>query len=400
MFSNHFNKIFIMVAMITIASIVYTTANSILSSQSSYTSFAQTQTNNTQQQQQLQSKNNDTNRNYEKFHANIEQIIGHIKMAEFNKNINNNTLAYNHTSHPIEEVLSLVTIPISNIDKKLNDTYFKDLYTLSALVNPSVPPSSTSTTKEAFSKQAQSSIDLSNAVIKTVIPAKTLNTTNHNATVIQNLLNTSKEEYEEGVKDGKIVTMLEYQDGTAFMDRAYFLFNNTKSIAANGDRQTISKLFSNLTQGTLQQKNPEEINKIIDEINKKLAEGSSSSSTTQNTTNLSSSIPITNANGTNTNNVNSSSLSYISKIRALLDQVVSTYTPNDTTKAKELATTAYLDNFENIEKPIGKELSDAGEQLLRVQLRDQISNKVSLDEIKQTISEANTVLDKAENILK
>ena len=408
MFSNHFNKIFIMVAMITIASIVYTTANSILSSQSSYTSFAQTQTNNTQQQQQLQSKNNDTNKNYEKFHANIEQIIGHIKMAEFNKNINNNTLAYNHTSHPIEEVLSLVTIPISNIDKKLNDSYFKDLYTLSALVNPSVPPSSTSTTKEAFSKQAQSSIDLSNAVIKTVIPAKTLNTTNHNATVIQNLLNTSKEEYEEGVKDGKIVSMLEYQDGTAFMDRAYFLFNNTKSIAANGDRQMISKLFSNLTHSTLQQKNPEEINKIIDEINKKLAEGStSSSSTNTNTTNQtmtnpssSSSIPITNANATNTNNVNSSSLSYISKIRSLLDQVVSTYTANDTAKAKELATTAYLDNFENIEKPIGKELSDAGEQLLRVQLRDQISNKVSLDEIKQTISEANTVLDKAENILK
>jgi len=156
-----------MVAMITIASIVYTTANSLLLSQSSYTSFAQTQTNNTQQQQQLQSKNNDTNTNYEKFQANIEQIIGHIKMAEFNKNINNNTLAYNHTSHPIEEVLSLVTIPISNIDKKLNDTYFKDLYTLSALVNPSSPiPSSTSTTKESFSKQAQSSIDLSNVVIK------------------------------------------------------------------------------------------------------------------------------------------------------------------------------------------------------------------------------------------
>ncbi|MGN6347631.1 MAG: hypothetical protein ACTHME_08015, partial [Candidatus Nitrosocosmicus sp.] len=384
-------------------------------SQSSYTSFAQTTTNNTQQQQQqLQSKNNDTNRNYEKFHANIEQIIGHIKMAEFNKNINNNTLAYNHTSHPIEEVLSLVTIPISNIDKKLNETYFKDLYTLSARVNPpssltSSIPSSTSTTKEAFSKQAQSSIDLSNAVIKTIIPSKTLNTTNHNATVIQNLLSTSKEEYEEGVKDGKIVSMLEYQDGTAFMDRAYFLFNNTKSIAANGDRQMISKLFSNLTHSNLQQKNPKEINKIIDEINKKLAEGSTSSSSTNTNTNTtnqtmtnpsSSSIPTTNANATNTNNVNSSSLSYISKIRSLLDQVVSTYTANDTAKAKELATTAYLDNFEYIEKPIGKELADTGEQLLRVQLRDQISAKAPLSEIKQTIGEAQNVLNKAETVLK
>jgi len=394
-----------MVAIITIASIVYTTANSLLLSQSSYTSFAQTQTYNTQQQQQ--SKNNDTNTDNEKFQVDIEQIIGHIKMAEFNKNINNNTLAYNHTSHPIGEVLSLVTIPISNIDKKLNDTYFKDLYALSALVNPSSSssiPSSTSTTKEAFSKQAQSSIDLSNAVIKTVIPAKTLNTTNHNVTVIQNLLNTSKGEYEEGVKDGKIISMLEYQDGTAFMDRAYFLFNNTKSIAANGDRQMISKLFANLTQSTQQQKNQDEINKIIDEINKKLAEGSTSSpstTTNQTTTNLSSpAIPATNTNATNTSNVNSSSLSYISKIRSLLDQVVSTYTANDTVKAKELATTAYLDNFENIEKSIGKELSDAGEQLLRVQLRDQIISNAPLSQIKQTINEANTVLDKAENILK
>src|SRR3954453_13671326 len=110
----------------------------------------------------------------------------------------------------------------------------------------------------------------------------------------------------------------------------------------------------------------------------------------------------TNANTTITNSANNSSrsLAYISKIRSLLDQVVSTYSANDTAKAKELATIAYLDNFENIEKPIGKEISDAGEQRLRVQLRDQISNKVSLDEIKQTISEANTVLDKAENILK
>ncbi len=65
-----------------------------------------------------------------------------------------------------------------------------------------------------------------------------------------------------------------------------------------------------------------------------------------------------------------------------------------------LATSAYLDNFENIEKSIGKELSDAGEQVLRVQLRGQINNKVSVDQIKQTINEANTVLDKAECILK
>ncbi|MGN6615124.1 MAG: hypothetical protein ACTHKC_08780 [Candidatus Nitrosocosmicus sp.] len=402
MFSNAIKKILCMVAVFTIASILYNIAGSLLTSQSSYVSFAQVQNYNTLQQQ---NKSNGTNTNYEKFQANIEQIIGHIKMAEFNKNNNNNTLAYNHTSHPIEEVLSLVTIPINNADKKLNETYSKDLYALSALVNPALPTSA-STTKEGFSKQAQSSIDLSNKVIQTVIPAKTLNTTNHNITVIQNLLNTSKGEYEEGVKDGKIISMLEYQDGTAFMDRAYFLFNNTKSIANNDDRQKISELFANLTQRSQQQKNPEEINKIIDEINKELSKDlANSTSTSGSTDNLTSfhSLPTTNANATNITSIvnsNSNSLSYISKIRALLDQVVVSYTANDTAKAKELATTAYLDNFENIEKPIGKELANTGEQLLRVQLRDQISAKAPLSEIKQTIGEAQNVLNKAETVLK
>ena len=37
--------------------------------------------------------------------------------------------------------------------------------------------------------------------------------------MIQDLLNTSKEEYGEGVQNGKIVKILEYQDGIAFMNR-------------------------------------------------------------------------------------------------------------------------------------------------------------------------------------
>jgi len=73
-------------------------------------------------------------------------------------------------------------------------------------------------------------------------------------------------------------------------------------------------LFTNLTQSTPQQKNPDEINKIIDEINKELAERSSSASSTFGSIdNLSSSIPTTNANTTKTGNVNSSSLAYISE---------------------------------------------------------------------------------------
>jgi len=112
------------------------------------------------------------------------------------------------------------------------------------------------------------------------------------------------------------------------------------------------------------------------------------------------SIPLSFAQAANTSSNEKSSLDYISNIRSLLDQVISSYSANEATKAEELTTTAYLDNFEHIEQPIGKDLSDQGESLLREKLRAQIGNNASVEEIKQTISEINLLLDKAENLLK
>jgi len=86
-------------------------------------------------------------------------------------------------------------------------------------------------------------------------------------------------------------------------------------------------------------------------------------------------------------------------IRLLLNQTIEAYSANDTIKAKELATTAYLDNFEYIEEPIGEELSEEGEELLREKLASQIDSNVSIDEIKQTINSTNKVLDDAEKSL-
>ena len=366
MFINTLQGNIAVIAVVIVAAISLVIGNTIPPS-----SFAQTNQTNTTQ-------SNGTD--YVKFHSNIEQIIGHIEKAVYNKNINNNTLAYLHTSHPIEEVVSLITIPLNNADPKLNGTYINQLYALSNSVSPTAP---NNITNEEFGKQAQSSVDSSNKVISTVVPAKTLNTTDHNIAVIQDLLTTSEEEYGEGVQDGKITMILEYQDGSSFIDRAHKIFNDTKSITK--ERETISALFNNLTTSVQQQKNSSEIEHTIDEINHELSESSSTTA----------------ANATTTAAANEKSpQGYISNIRSLLDQTMASYSANDATKAEELATTAYLDNFEHIEDPIGKDLSDQGESLLREQLRTQISSNAPVEEIKQTISDINMVLDKAENLLK
>ncbi len=367
MFTNISKVIIILIAVTSIVSAVAYNLD---------TSFAQL--NNTQ-------TNNGTD--HSNFHSNIEQIIGHIQQAESNKNANNDSLTLSHTLHPIEEVLTLVTIPLNNTDSKLNATYSKNLYSLSASVTNNI-------TKEHFGERAQRSIDLSNQVISTVIPVETLSNTDHNITVIQDLLSTAEEEYAEGVQNGQVVMMLEYQDGSAFVDRASDIFNKTKSIT--NEREAISSLFDNLTSSVQQLRDLSVVESIVEEINYELSESLSATNVT--TSPITTEATASNATSTLTTTQNGNQ-QYISNIRSLLDQAISSYTSNDTAKAQELSTTAYLDNFEHIERPIGEELSERGEALLREKLREQISANATVEELEQTVTEINRVLDEAENSL-
>ncbi len=158
------------------------------------------------------------------------------------------------------------------------------------------------------------------------------------------------------------------------------MFNNTKSITT--ERDEISALFNNLTISAQQLKDPSEINPTVEEINHELSE---SLTNTGNGTAASS-----------TANEGKSAQDYISNIRSLLNQTISAYSANYTVKANEVATAAYLDNFEHIEASIGEELSGQGEELLRERLRDQINSNAPLDGIRQTVNEINMVLDKAQ----
>ena len=54
-------------------------------------------------------------------------------------------------------------------------------------------------------------------------------------------------------------------------------------------------------------------------------------------------------------------MNYIFKIRRLLNQTLDAYKSGNYAKAKELATTAYIDNFEFIEKSISSDLKHQDE---------------------------------------
>lgn len=312
---------------------------------------------------------------YTGFHSNIEQIKGHIDKAVESMIANNQTLTLAHTEHPIAEVLSLITIPLTDSNSELNQTYYENLLNLDNLAKQN-------STIANFENQSIKSLDLSDNVISTVIPSNILRSSEHNASVVKDLLNTASSEYAEGVSDGKLVQIVEFQDGSSFVDRAYSLFNDTQNISNDTNKITLLFTdFDNLTDSVKNLKDPSVINQMIVKINSELGDDNSQ------------------VNDTSSQSKEQTSGDYITKIRGLLNQVISAYEANDKVKAKELATTAYLDNFEFIEAPIGKELSDKGESLLREKLRDQIDSNATLDEIKQNIANINAVLDESEAAL-
>lgn len=95
-------------------------------------------------------------------------------------------------------------------------------------------------------------------------------------------------------------------------------------------------------------------------------------------------------------------LEFIDVIRVLLDQTITEYTNGNYTGAEELATTAYLDNYEYVEAPLAekdKPLKETTEIMMRQELRQMILDQVPLKELQEHIDKINENLDKSVEIL-
>jgi hypothetical protein len=119
------------------------------------------------------------------------------------------------------------------------------------------------------------------------------------------------------------------------------------------------------------------------------------------------------ANGQSTNETitikyNDPSVEYAQTARNLLNQVMVEYQKGNTTGANDLATSAYLDNFEYVEAPLDKngasDLKEAIEDPMREELREKIQNKVSPEELASHVKmlddklkEAILILNKTSN---
>jgi hypothetical protein len=91
----------------------------------------------------------------------------------------------------------------------------------------------------------------------------------------------------------------------------------------------------------------------------------------------------------------------IEDIQVLLNKILNEYKAQNYTGAEELATVAYLENYEYVEAPLAEkneELMEETEIMLREDLSTAIEEKVPLEQVQQLMNNINGNLDQAKQL--
>ncbi len=306
------------------------------------------------------------------FITNAEFIKGHLEQATANKEAGNVELAIAHAGHPIDEVFTLMEEPLSDANPQLAADLKAKLTAL--------PNAANSDTSQAFKQKTTEITGLIDEAVKAVAGEKSTDAATLVA-VISNLLETAENEYEEGVKDGKIVEMVEYQDSTAFIARAEAVFDSIKTQVPTHEAEEAEEFFGQLNSLTKANSSLEEVKIVIGGIVNELEEG----------------LGLEKEEETKLDG-----WGYIAKINELLDQAAEEYEEGNTQKARALAVEAYLDNYENIESDIDEDNPQLMEKIeidMRVNLVKMIDDGRPVDEVKAHISMIKADLETAKAVV-
>jgi len=321
------------------------------------------------------------------FASNIEKIKGHIEQAILNKKIGNDSLAEAHTLHPIAEIFSDITIQLADTNSDLNQTLSSSLNKLFRTVRNS--------TAEQFATEANHTNKVLDRTINEVVPSSNRNNSTFNLSVVADLLNTAKGEYGEAIQNGKLSLIVEYQDAKGFISRAESVFNQTSSRIETQmvpKVQKINTMFSDLNKAVDNKSDTTTIDALINNTIREIAQ---TIGLTENPQGEAAATPATEES-------KKKSLQTVANVRILLNQTLEVYKAQNYVEAENLATKAYLENYENIEQDIAKfdqPLEKTIEVMLREDLRHAIQQKQPVEKIAQIIGNINNNLVKAENLL-
>ncbi|WP_052755563.1 hypothetical protein [Candidatus Nitrosotenuis cloacae] len=305
------------------------------------------------------------------FAGSLEETLGHFWAIEQNLDDNNAELALVHATHPIAELYDSMKPELKEANPEFDEKVQKTLLDLGA-----------KTGSDVSREDAQMAIDEAKEIIaeaRTIVVGDELsNDTNFKAKLVIGLLTTSVAEYEEGVKNGQVEMMAEFQDGSAFVWRTQQVFEEIRADLPEHEADEIAELYEDLWTAYDNKADPSEVatlaNGIIRELEEVIGEESEEGGLH----------------------------AYFEGVEYHLSEVKETYADGDSDAALSHATKAYLDNYEFLEAPISQQddaLMEEIEVMMREELRDMIKAGAPADEINSQVDAILEKLETAESLL-
>lgn len=300
----------------------------------------------------------------------IEKSLAHIHALELNLDVQKYDLAMMHATHPIAELYDLMKPELDEHNAKLSEQLKQVLLDLGK-----------KTGKDANPQDARAVIEDAKQVIeqaRTTVVGEESEETDFKAAVIADLLESSIGEYTEGVSDGKITKIVEYQDASAFVWRSQQIYDTIKSHVTSEQADKIDKLYADLADAYEKKVPGSDIDSMTDEIK---AEFQKIGGGTAKETSL---------------------LDYLGNVKSLLAEAKEQYSAGNKATSLGLVTKAYLDNFEYLEPAIAAnnlQLKQSLEKEIREDLRDMIKNDAPVLDVNTKIDGILSQLDGVASIV-
>ena len=191
------------------------------------------------------------------FHGYLEQMIGHLDASVENVQNNNSVLAVAHALHPIEEIVDVINSRLI----QTNETLTKDF---SNKLNKYVQTVKSGNLNIIIIEKTDLEILLNDALDQSISLEKR-NDRDYILNVTAELITIASEEYTESMSQGRIINLLEYQDGQQFFNRAITLLNKSPTYLSDNVKNYLTGI-NELKKGMDSKIDPSEIDMNVKDM--------------------------------------------------------------------------------------------------------------------------------------
>ncbi|MFQ5801997.1 MAG: hypothetical protein ACE5JQ_03755 [Candidatus Methylomirabilales bacterium] len=306
--------------------------------------------------------------------ANIEMMKGHLTASLENLRLGEEAMALVHASHPVAEHFDLVAPPLRARSPGFETRARTVLIGLQEQLDRGLQA-------VEYERVLAQVFDVLDQALDVLIPPDILAEAGFQAAIIAQLCQTASQEYRVGVREGRVATLVEYQDAFGFVQRAQILAERLKE-------QIPAAVFDPLTQmaRALPSVRPPQRPVPPAKVAATAGRLAQALEAVAGRRLIAEVVPGRE----------------IGAVRDLLAQIRRAYRKGEVKRAMELTASMYLDHFEKIEGDLidkAPELNAKLEPVLGVKIRQLIKAQAPPGEVEALIAEALPALAEAEAAL-